>query len=142
MKLELTKRGAYGLRIVQHLAAEEPGHKATASEFAERCDIPPGNVPTIVSVLSNAQILECTPGPRGGCVLARRPEEISMLEVIEVLEGPIVSPHCLLESRLCNVGAYCVIHQAWNEATTCLTEALASLSVADAAAGKGGIAGV
>ena len=84
MKLSLTKRSDYGLRIVQYLAAQRPGYKGTSAEFAEGCDIPSGNVPTIVSHLSRAEILQCTPGPRGGCVLARPPEEISILEVIEV----------------------------------------------------------
>ena len=138
MKLSLTKRGDYALRIVKHLAAQDPGYKATAGEFAEQCHIPPGNVPTIVSLLSRAQILECTSGRGGGCVLARQPEDISILEVIEVFEGPLASPRCLLESRLCSDGGHCVVHQAWSEATTCLTAALASLSVADAADRKAG----
>jgi Rrf2 family protein len=138
VKLSLNKRGDYGLRIVQYLAAQDPGYKATAGEFAEQCDIPPGNVPTIVSQLSRAQILECSSGRSGGCVLARQPEDISILEVIEVLEGPLVSPQCLIESRLCSDGAHCVVHQAWNEATAGLIAGLASLSVADAADRKGG----
>jgi len=137
MKLSLTKRSDYGLRIVQYLAAQRPGYKGTSAEFAEGCDIPSGNVPTIVSHLSRAEILQCTPGPRGGCVLARPPEEISILEVIEVLEGPLASPRCLLESRLCADGQHCAVHQAWAEARTSLADALAALSVADAAGVQG-----
>ena len=136
MKLSLTKRGNYGLRIVLYLAGEEPGHKATAAEFAERCAVPPGNVPTIVSLLSRSDILECTSGPKGGCVLARRPEDISILEVIEVLEGTLAMSQCFLEPRRCDEASHCVVHQAWAEARACLTGGLGSLSVADAVAGS------
>jgi Rrf2 family iron-sulfur cluster assembly transcriptional regulator len=135
MKLGLTKRGDYGLRMLLYLAARESGYRVTAAELADSCAIPPGNVPTIVSELSRRHLLDCTTGPKGGCVLARRPEEISILEVFEVLEGPLVNPQCLLRAGHCDVAPPCVVHQAWADAQSCLTEALESLSLADATSG-------
>jgi Rrf2 family iron-sulfur cluster assembly transcriptional regulator len=135
MKLSLTKRGDYGLRMLLYLAAREAGYRVTAAELAEGCTVPPGNVPTIVSELSRRHLLDCTSGPKGGCVLARKPEEISILEVFEVLEGPLVSSQCLLRAGPCDVGRPCVVHQAWVDAQNCLTEALGAMSLADATRG-------
>ena len=135
MRLTLTKRGEYGFRLMLYLAGREPGHRNTAAELAEACNIPPGNVPTIVNALSRAGILSCSPGRRGGCQLARAPEEITTLEVIEVLEGSLEIAHCFLDATRCHDhDPYCALHDAWSEGRAAAIGALARTSLADAAA--------
>ena len=115
MRLTLTKRGEYGIRLVILLARQDPEERMTAAQLAEECGIPAGNVPTIVSMLSRAGILSCSPGRYGGCVLARSAEDIFALEIIEVLEGSLEIPHCLLDSRRCHdKDPECAVHHAWN----------------------------
>ena len=100
MRLTLTKRGEYGFRLMLYLAGRPPDERVTAAQLAEVCRIPAGNVPTILSMLSRAHILSCSPGRNGGCTLARDPADISTLEIIEALEGQLEISHCLLDSAL------------------------------------------
>ena len=135
MRLSLTKRGDYAIRLLLRLAAEGPGHRATTNELAAACDIPRGNVPTIVNVLARAGILTNTPGPRGGCSLARDPAEVSILEIIEAIEGPMEASNCLLDSRRCHdKDRECALHDAWSKGREAAITALARTSLANAAA--------
>ncbi len=105
----------------------------TAAELAEACEIPAGNVPTIVNMLSRAGILSCSPGRSGGCSLARSAADISALEIIEALEGPLEISHCLLDSRRCHdKDPECAVHHAWSEGRDAAIAALATTSLADA----------
>lgn len=133
MRLNLTKRGEYGFRMLLHLAAQPPGHRMTASELAEVCGISAGNVPTIVNTLSRAGILHCSPGRSGGCQLARPAADISTLEIIETLEGPLEIANCLLDSTRCHGrDPQCALHDAWSEGRAAAIAALARTSLADA----------
>ena len=97
MRLSLTKRGEYAVRMTL-LLATMPGRRVTAGELGAACTIPMGNVPTIVNLLSRAGVLDCSPGRGGGCTLGRPPDEISVLEVIEAVEGPLGAV-CVLQVR-------------------------------------------
>ncbi len=133
MRLSLTKRGEYGFRMLLHLASQEPGTRMTAAELAEVCGISAGNVPTIVNTLSRAGILHCSPGRSGGCRLARPAEDISTLEIIESLEGPLEIAHCLLDASRCHDrDPECALHHAWSEGRNAAIAALARTSLAAA----------
>lgn len=133
MRLSLTKRGEYGFRMLLHLAAQEPGTRMTAAELAEVCGISAGNVPTIVNTLSRAGILHCSPGRSGGCRLARPAADISTLEIIEALEGPLEIAHCLLDASRCHDrDPECALHHAWSEGRNAAIAALARTSLAAA----------
>jgi Rrf2 family protein len=83
-------------------------------------------------MLSRAGILSCSPGRYGGCVLARPAEDIYALEIIEVLEGSLEIPHCLLDSRRCHdKDPECAVHYAWKAGRDAAIAALASTSLAD-----------
>lgn len=132
MRLTLTKRGEYGIRLVILLARQDPDERMTAAQLAEACGIPAGNVPTIVSMLSRAGILSCSPGRYGGCALARPAEDIYALEIIEALEGSLDIPHCLLDSRRCHdKDPECAVHHAWNKGRDAAISSLASTSLAE-----------
>ncbi len=132
MRLTLTKRAEYGIRMLILLARHEPDTRVTAAQIAKDCDIPAGNVPTVVSTLSRAGILSCSPGRYGGCALARAPKEISALDVIEALEGSLEIHHCILDSRRCHDhAAECAVHHAWTKGRDAAIMALANTSLAD-----------
>lgn len=134
MRLNLTRRSEYGVRVLIHMAGLPEGRRATAAELAEACDIPAGNVPTIMNILSRAGILMCTPGRNGGCTLALDPKNISMLDIIESLEGGLALSHCLLDSRRCDDhDPECAVHVAWTEGRSAATEALARTSLDETA---------
>lgn len=131
MRLTLTKRGEYGVRILIHLATKPEGTRMTAQELADECDIPLGNVPTIVNLMSRGGLLHSIPGRNGGCALARRADSISTLEIIECLEGTFDVSHCLLDSRRCHdKDPECAMHAAWKTGRDAALGALAKTSLA------------
>lgn len=135
MRLFLTRRSEYGVRMMLELAQRPYGERMTASELGDLCEVPAGNVPTVVSALSRARLLLCSPGRGGGCTLAKDPGEMTMLEVIEALEGPLVPDHCLLDSRRCHDrDPECALHEAWSQGRNAAIDALASTTLAQAAA--------
>lgn len=131
MRLTLTKRGEYGVRILIHLATKPEGTRMTAQELADECGIPLGNVPTIVNLMSRSGLLLSSPGRNGGCSLARSAESISTLEIIECLEGTFDISHCLLDSRRCHdKDPECAMHVAWKTGRDAAIGALGTTSLA------------
>ena len=126
VRLSLTKQGQYGVQLLIHLATLPADTRLTARELAEACGIPVGNVPTVVNRLSRGGFLDCTPGRHGGCTLARSPALISMLDIVECLEGSLDISHCLLDGHRCaDKESECALHFAWSEGRKA---AIASLS--------------
>lgn len=135
MRFSLTRRAEYGMRILIHLANREPGMRVTTSELSRECGVSPGNVPTIVNVLSRAGYLDCSPGRNGGCMLARDPKDVTVLEAIEALEGPVDVDFCLLDSRRCHQqDPHCALHEPWAASKAAALSALQTVTLYDAAA--------
>ena len=134
MHLSLTRRSEYGIRALIYMAGLPSGDRVTAAELADACQIPAGNVPTIMNILSRSGLLICTPGRGGGCTLALEPADISMLDIIESLEGRLDLAHCLLDSRRCDDhNPECAVHVAWSRGRSAAIEALARTSLGDTA---------
>lgn len=130
MHLSLTKQGQYGVQMLIHLASEPEGTRLTAKELAQHCGIPAGNVPTVVNRLSRGGFLDCTPGRNGGCALARSPERISMLDIVNCLEGSLDISHCLLDGHRCaEKASECAVHFAWSEGRQAAIESLKSTTL-------------
>ena len=135
MRLTLTRRAEYGIRLLVHLAGR-PAERVTSAELARVCEIPAGNVPTIVNALTRGGILDARPGRHGGCRLARPATDISMLEVVECLEGGSEAGLCILGTGRCGVtGHECALHAAWKDGRRAALDALSSLTL-DAAASR------
>lgn len=131
MRLSLARRTEYGIRLLLVLAAS-PNDTLTAADLAERCEIPAGNVPAILSTLSRAGLVMSSRGRAGGCTLARTPAAISIMEVVQALEGPLALSRCILDSRRChNGGPLCAVHQVWIEGRDAALAALAQTSLAE-----------
>lgn len=124
MRLKLTKKGEHGVQIMRVLAEMPEGSKLRSQDLAERADVPIGFVPTIVATLHRAGLLKCQPGRTGGCQLGRPPEEISALDIITALEGPLTDKHCILDGNRCLDDVPCELHDSWSEAKTAITESL------------------
>ncbi len=124
MKLTLTRKAAYGLALLKALAEMPAGAKMTTAELAEASGVPKGFVPSIVSTLHRAGLLRCVPGRTGGCYLARPPEQVSLLEIVNALEGPLAESHCVLDGRLCMESEPCEVHDYWEKAHEAMRQSL------------------
>jgi Rrf2 family protein len=93
--LRFTKRADYGLMAVHYIAINDREGAVSAKRIAEEFGMPPELLAKILQRLAKRRLIASHNGPKGGYVLARRPSEISVGEVIRALEGPIAIVSCL-----------------------------------------------
>ena len=111
--MQITRQADYAVRAVLYLAQLGPDRRAATSQIAEEQQIPPSFLAKIVSQLSVAGLLQTSRGARGGVSLARSPEEISLLEVVEAIDGPILLNECVSVNGACVFGDTCPMRPVW-----------------------------
>ncbi|HEX6422188.1 MAG TPA: Rrf2 family transcriptional regulator [Acidimicrobiales bacterium] len=128
MRLEITRRADLATRALLALAGE--GGKLKGGELAERLGASAGFLAQSMTPLVAQGWVRSEPGPTGGYVLAADPAQVSVLAVIEAVEGPTDAARCVLEDRLCSGGGPCALHQPWSKARTLLLDELDATSLA------------
>jgi len=122
--MQITRQADYAVRAVLYLSDLGPDQRAATSRIAEEQQIPPSFLAKIVSQLSVAGILQTSRGARGGVSLARKPDEISLLEVVEAIDGPIMLNECVSHNGACVFGDTCPMRPVWCDAQAELVERL------------------
>ena len=124
--MEISRRTDYGVRVIIDLASLPGDGRASTSEIADRQNIPAPFLAKIISQLSLSGLVYTYRGSGGGVSLARPASEISLLEVIEALDGPLRLNRCTIEPDACPENGHCPVHHIWNQAQTDLTSLLGS----------------
>jgi Rrf2 family protein len=128
--MQITRQADYALRAMLFLADLDNSTRAATSQIAKEKQIPPSFLAKIISQLSIAGIINTSRGARGGVTLARPAEEITLLEVIEAIDGPIALNQCTLSKNGCPFMENCPIHDVWCEAQDELVKRLSSTNFA------------
>lgn len=110
--------------------AQRHGDRQKARQIAEEMDIPRRYLNQILATLVQHDLLTATAGPAGGYCLARPPEQITLLEVVEATEGAIKLDHCVLQGGPCSWENACPIHIPWARAQNAMAEELAGTTFA------------
>jgi Rrf2 family protein len=121
--MQISRRTDYGVRVILDLASLPTDQRASTQDIAARQHVPSPFLAKIVSQLSVAGLVTTYRGSGGGVALALPPAEISLLQVIEALDGPIRLNRCLIQPEACPHNARCPVHDVLAEAQ----EQLASL---------------
>jgi Rrf2 family transcriptional regulator, iron-sulfur cluster assembly transcription factor len=135
MRMELGRRADYSVRAVLHLARhwESPGRQK-AKEIAGAMGIPEKYIPQVLAALVRTGRVQSEPGPEGGYRLAIPPSQITLLDLIESIDGPIRSDQCILRGGVCAWADRCAIHETWASAQEALRSTLGDTTFADLAA--------
>ena len=134
MDLTLSSRGDYVIRAAIALAgAWDEGSYRKAREISEEMALPRTYVPELLGLLADAGLAESRAGPLGGYRLSRDPREVSLLEVIEAAEGPLVSRNCPIRGGPCRWENVCALHPTWEAASEAVRSTLARTTLADVA---------
>jgi Rrf2 family protein len=131
--MQITRQADYAMRAVLYLSKLGLDRRAATSQIAEEQHIPPSFLAKIVSQLSVAGLLQTSRGARGGVSLARSPEEISFLEVVEAIDGPILLNECVADGGSCVFGETCSLRPVFCEAQSELVNRLESTTFASVA---------
>ncbi len=114
--MQITRQADYAVRAVLYLARLDNTERAATSTVAQKQRIPPSFLAKIISQLSIAGLLHTSRGARGGVTLAREPKDITLLEVIEAIDGPIQLNECIGEDASCAFDGECPLRPVWCEA--------------------------
>lgn len=130
--MRLTAKSEYGLLAMIELACRYGSGPASAREIAERRKIPPRFLEQLFVALRRADLVTAVRGARGGFVLSRSPNEITALEVVEALEGPLTASVCDTErGHECDNMGNCAAAPVWARATKALREVFADTTLAE-----------
>lgn len=114
--MEISRRTDYAVRVILDLANTSGDGRVPTQEIATRQHIPSAFLAKIISQLSVAGLVNTYRGAGGGVTLAYPPSEISLLQVIEALEGPVRLNRCVIEPDACPRNRYCPVHHIWAQA--------------------------
>jgi len=128
--MQITRQADYAVRAVLHLARNGEQRIAT-SMIAEEQRIPPSFLAKIISQLSIAGLLHTSRGARGGVTLARDAKDITLLEVVEAIDGPIQLNECVGNNGACSFEDDCPLRPVWCDAQEELVGRLKDTNFAD-----------
>jgi Rrf2 family protein len=129
--MQITRQADYAVRAVLHLAKVGGTERSATSAIAREQNIPPSFLAKIISQLSIAGLLHTSRGARGGVTLARDPKDITLLEVVEAIDGPIQLNECVGDSGACMFDKACPIKPVWCDAQEELVRRLKATNFAD-----------
>lgn len=131
--LKMTKRADYGLIALKHLAIRQHEGSASAKEIAASYRIPLPLLSKILQTLARKGFLTAEQGIRGGYRLARDPKQISALEVVQAIDGPIILTSCFTEHGECDQSERCTVREPLRKVHEGILELLAGISISDVA---------
>ena len=129
MRLEVTRKSDLAVRAL--IALARSGRRLKASALADAPGATAGFVPQVISPLVRKGWVSSDPGPTGGYSLRVDATTISVLNVIEAVEGVTDTVNCVLEDRACNDQGHCSLHVPWSRSRELLLTGLREVSIAD-----------
>jgi len=130
--LKLTKKADYALIALKHLVVFGP-ESSSAKEIAENYGIPLSLVSKILQKLAKNGFLQSEHGTNGGYRLARDPHEITALEIIRTIDGPIFLTACFTEHGYCCHTNKCTVRDPLQKVHEGILRLLASITISDMA---------
>ncbi len=132
--MQITRQADYALRAMMYLSRLELNQRAATSQIAQDQQIPPSFLAKIISQLSIAGFIYTARGAHGGVTLARPPADISVLDVVEAIDGPITINDCTLSTFGCPFEDNCPLHGLFCDVQKEMVNRLKSTSFAQVVA--------
>ena len=114
--MRLTSAAEYGIRALLYLSLQPPDKVCLISEISKVQNIPEKFLAKIMQSLSKGGLVKSFRGVKGGFSLARLPEEITLKDAVECLEGPMALNKCLIGEDSCERSGTCPVHLVWKDA--------------------------
>jgi len=129
---KLGKLTDYGTVVMTALAAR-PDALRNAHELAAETHVAAPTVSKLLKQLAKYGLVESIRGAHGGYRLARRPEQITVADVVSALEGPIALTQCAVHDGGCSIESHCGVRGNWRLINTAIRQALESVTLAQMA---------
>ena len=130
--MNISAKSKYAVRALVELAQNNDGQPIPIGDIANKRDIPLQFLEQLFSSLRKAGILNSHRGVRGGFSFKRLPEDVTVLDVVEVLDGNVAPASCTIGAE-CDKFGRCAVKDVWAEAKSSLEGVLAAATIADLA---------
>lgn len=130
----LSRKADYGVRAMIDIARQPPDGRIVVADIAKRQNIPAFYLAKIVPHLARAGLVRTTLGAAGGITLSVPPDQISLLQIIEAIDGPFALNQCSVDPVSCEHHATCPTLHVWCQAQSQLNRLLAETRISDLAA--------
>jgi len=111
---KLSTKGRYAVRAMYEIAKAYP-NGVTLDQISDHQEISRVYLAQILNRLRQARLIKSSRGPGGGYVLRKLPEEISLYDILEPLEGPVCIASCIDPSEGCEKIEYCMVYPIWKK---------------------------
>lgn len=128
--MKLSTRGRYGVRLMFDLALHYGDGPIYLRDIAERQGVSMKYLWQLINPLKSTGLVNSTRGAHGGYVLGKKPECISLKEILQVLEGSLCLVDCVDTASLCERSACCISREIWGEASRGLQQILENTTLA------------
>ncbi|MGA2193541.1 MAG: Rrf2 family transcriptional regulator [Nitrospirota bacterium] len=132
--MQLSTKGRYAVRAMFDLSFYSKGEPVPLSRISEREEISLHYLEQLFNKLRKGGVVESVRGPSGGFKLSRKPSEITVEQIISIVEGPIVPVHCTEQKdkkKVCHRAEKCVTYILWKRLGKNISGFLASVSLQD-----------
>ena len=129
--MKLSTRGRYGIHAMYDLALNENGGPQSIKAIAEREGIPEAYLEQLIAVLKREGLVNSTRGAQGGYMLARKPEQITVGDVLRALEGGLGLVDCIDEEDSCGKSCACPSRIVWMKLRDGLNAIVDSITLQD-----------
>lgn len=129
----ISRKGDYAIRGMVYLAGQPPGRVVLAGEIARAMDVPPQFLAKIFQHFGKLGLVRSFRGSGGGFQLARPPGEITLLEIVEAVEGPVMPNRCVLSGGACSRVKGCPVHPVWKKVRSSVVGILSGVTLKDLA---------
>jgi len=129
--VRISTKGRYGLRALVDLAVHQTGKPVLLSQIADRQSISKRYLERLFTQLRDSGIIRSVRGAAGGYILNRMPQDVTVAEVLEALEGPITPVDCVLDVERCTQAEVCVTHDLWLELANKIQTTLKDVTLED-----------
>jgi Rrf2 family protein len=131
--MQITRATDYAVRVMIHLAGLPPGSSVRQSELSKTTDVSGHFLSKVLQQLVRFRLIRSQRGSGGGYALAVPAASVSLLDVVEAIEGPVRLNQCIEEGPSCERKSWCPAHQVWAEAQAAIVNVLGAASMASLA---------
>jgi Rrf2 family protein len=110
----ITRKTDYAIRCVLYLAVSGK-ETVMIHEIADKAKVPKSFLAKILQRLAKAGIVTSLRGVKGGFKLAKRVKDVSLLDVVEAMEGTVAMNMCAVDKKACGMSSTCCVHPVWVE---------------------------
>lgn len=127
---KLSKKADYGLIAVKHLAMHREQHACSANEIADEYGISSTLMAKVLQKLARQNLVAAKHGSSGGYQLSKKPDQISALEVITAIDGPVLITSCVTSHGNCDATSKCSVREPLRRVNESILNVLGTVTIA------------